>query len=206
MENKKVIIAVEISDVLRDNLSQLEYTYNKYINNIIDLSKNPVTSPNLIESFPMPSIDELNKFMYEEAALEIFGHADERENNLINKFNLFIMDMTDLYGHEVIITSREVMTAIPATLFFLSKTRCQCETIKFSKTYEEQWNNVDILITANPEVLKCKPEGKVAIKVNTTYNKDSQSDYQISTLFDIINNDEYIEKIITNNLTNKNNG
>jgi hypothetical protein len=199
-------LGIDINDILRDNLSQLEYTYNKYINNIIDLSKNPVTSFNLIEHFPMSSVEELNRFMYQEAALEIFGHAYERENNLINRFNLYIMDMTDFYGHEVIITSREVMTAIPSTFFFLSKTRCQCETIKFVKTYEEQWNSVDILVTANPEVLKCKPEGKIAIKVNTTYNKDSQGDYQINSLFDIMNDEQYIEKIITNNLTSKNNG
>lgn len=196
-------IGIEINDVIRDFISQLEYTYNKYIDGPdINIEKNPVRSFNLIEHFPFDNIGELNKFLYHDAALEIFGHADEVEHNLINRLNLFVMDMRDLYGHEVILISREVMRAIPATLFFLSKTACMVETIKFSQTHEALWDGVDVLITANPETLKCQPTGKVSVKVNRTYNIESNSDYNINSLLDFMTNDILREKIITTKLIN----
>jgi hypothetical protein len=195
-------IGINLNEVLRDFIGQVEYTYNKYIlegedDVDIDIEENPVTSFDLIKHFPFDSVEELNKFLYEEAALEIFGHADELYHNLINQLNYFIMDMKDLYGHEVIIISREVMTAIPSTLFFLSKTSCKCENIKFVETYEKQWDEVDILITANPEVLKCKPEDKISVKVEASYNQDVKGDFNVGKLFEVIIEDSpLLEKII----------
>jgi hypothetical protein len=195
-------IGIAINDVLRDFLSQIEYTYNKYIEDAdIDISENPVTSFNLIEHFPFESVEEMNKFLYQEAALEIFGHADELHHNLINQLNLTIMDLKVLEGHEVILISREVMTAIPSTLFFLSKTSCKCETIKFVEKYEDQWDYVDILITANPNALNCRPSNKISVKVKTTYNENVRADYEIDTLFDFMKDEALREKIITTKLT-----
>lgn len=226
MNKKKVRIGIDINDVIRDFLGQLEYTYNKYIvekqeyesvgelkvinhdelretdDRYVNIDKNPVKTFNLIEYFPFESVEQLNKFMYQEAALEIFGHADELHKNIINQLNLFIMDMKDLYGHEIILISREVMTAIPSTLFFLSKTSCKCETIKFVKTYEDQWKDVDILITANPSVLNTRPGDKISVKVKTSYNENVNADYEIKTLFEFMLDDSLRQKIITTKLTN----
>ena len=225
MKNKNLTIGIAINDVLRDFLGQFEYTYNKYIvenpepeggvlevinheelretdDRYINIDKNPITSFNLIEHFPFENVEAMNNFLYREAALEIFGHADELHPNLINQLNMFIMDMKDLEGHEVVIISREAITAIPSTLFFLSKTSCKCENIKFVTSYADQWNDVDILITANPTVLNNRPSDKISVKVNTTYNENVSADYEIETLFDFMTDDALRKKIITTKLTN----
>lgn len=193
------IIGIDPNDVIRDFTGQIEYTYNKYINTgeDINIEKKPLETFDLIKYFPFDTTEELNKFLYQDAALEIFGHADELETNLIVKLNMFIMDMIDLYGHEVVIISRETTSAIPATLFFLSKTACKCKNIKFVTSHKEQWDGIDILITANPEVLKTKPENKTAIKLNRTYNVDSESDYQINSLFELFEELNFINNIIS---------
>ena len=197
MDNNKVVLGIGLNEVIRNFLSQIEYTYNKYIEGAdINIEANPVTSFNLIEHFPFKSTEELNKFLYRDAALEVFGHADELEHNLINRLNLFIMDMKDLYGHEVILVSREAMTAIPATFFFLSKTACKCETVKFYQAYADEWNDVDILITANPYALNTKPTGKVSVKVNTSYNAGVKADFEINSLFDLMNDDKMLNDVI----------
>jgi hypothetical protein len=44
------------------------------------------------------------------------------------------------------------------------------------------WNEVDILLTANPELLLEKPHDKIVVKYNTNYNKQIDSEYEISSL------------------------
>jgi hypothetical protein len=44
------------------------------------------------------------------------------------------------------------------------------------------WNQVDILLTADPILLLEKPVGKIVVKYNTSYNKHINSDYEIYSL------------------------
>jgi hypothetical protein len=44
------------------------------------------------------------------------------------------------------------------------------------------WNQIDILLTADPNLLLEKPVGKTVIKFNTPYNKHIESEYEISSL------------------------
>jgi hypothetical protein len=69
----------------------------------------------------------------------------------------------------------------PSTFFFLSKTGCKIENIRFVTDYAKKWDGIDVLITANPKALESKPEGKISIKVNASYNKNV-SDYEIDSL------------------------
>ena len=57
---------------------------------------------------------------------------------------------------------------------------------------------VDVLITANPKALAAKPEGKIAVKVNASYNKDSEADFEIDNIIDIFDNEENFYEIINN--------
>ncbi len=147
------------------------------------------------------SVDEMNKFIYDEAALEIFGHADQTDNNLMNKFNMFHMDIKDDEEHEIEIVSREVNKSIPSTLFFLSKLSCRAEKIRFVKNYNEYWDNIDVLITANPIALESKPEGKLSIKINTSYNKDSKSDFELDSIIEFMTDEDLREKILNTKIT-----
>jgi hypothetical protein len=195
-----MIIGISINEVLRDQIGQFIYTYEKYIQKT-DIKEPEVTTTNFMDFFPFDSIDEYNKFMYLEAPLEIFGHADLVSDGIMTHLNNFIMDTKDDGEHEIVITSKEVNRSIPATFFFLSKTGCRIENINFVQDAVDEWKNVDILITANPEALKNKPNGKISVKVKAPYNQNIIGDYEIDTILDFIKDENLRNKILNTKIT-----
>ena len=125
---------------------------------------------------------ELNQFLYENASLEVFGQADITYDGIMTRFNTFLMDIEDDSDHKVILVGREANVSIPSTYFFLSKTICKIKDIKFYHDHENLWDDVDVLISANPDVLAARPDNKVSIKVETTYNKESEANVTIKKL------------------------
>jgi hypothetical protein len=188
-------IGITLDEVLRDFIYQFAYTYEKYIDKI-DIKKNPVDTFDLINHFKFNSIDELNKFLYIEASLEIFGHADQLHDNIMKDFNQFLGDIKDEEEHEVEIVSREVKKSIPATLFFLSKLACEADKIRFVKNHIDKWDNVDVLITANPKALENKPKDKISVKIKSSYNKDVKADYELDSIVEFFKNEDLREKIL----------
>lgn len=193
-------IAISINEVLRSYIEQLVYTYDKYIAPC-DLTVNDVTNFNLIEFFKFDDINKLNSFLYLEAPLEIFGHADQMSDGLMNQFNHFLMDIKDDEEHVVELVSREIDKSIPSTYFFLSKTGCKADKLRFVKQNADEWGDADILITANPIALENKPSGKISVKVKTSYNTSSTADFEIESILDIIKDIELREKILSTTIT-----
>jgi hypothetical protein len=193
-------IGISLNEVLRDFIGQFAYTYEKYIGPI-DILKNPVSDFDLLNHFKFDSVDELNKFLFLEASLEIFGHADQLHENIMNQFNMFLMDIKDEEEHEVIITSKEVAKSIPSTYFFLSKLGCKADKINFVPNFEDTWDNIDLLITANPVALESKPEGKISVKINASYNKDSKADFELDSILDFIKDENLRDKILNTKIT-----
>jgi len=194
------VIGVEINEVLRDFIGQLTYTYEKYIGEL-NLKEGDVKNLNLIEYYKFNSINDMNKFIYTEAALEIFGHADQLHDNLMNDFNMFLMDIKDDEQHTIQLISREADKAIPSTLFFLSKLGCRAENIRFVSTFEEQWEGIDILISANPTALSLKPDGKMTIKIKSSYNEFVDADFEFESILEFINDETLINKILNSEIT-----
>ena len=193
-------IGITINEVLRDFIGQLTYTYDRYIGPI-DIKEGDVTNFNLIEFFKFDDINKMNSFIYLEAPMEIFAHADQLSDGLMTHFNSFISEMKDDGEHQIQIVSREVNKAIPSTLFFLSKTACMATDIKFVSNYIDKWNDVDVLITAHPETLKLKPTGKISVKVNASYNADVVADYTIDSILDFIRDEELRNRILNTKIT-----
>ena len=188
-------IGISIDGVLRNFIAQFIYTYDKYINKT-DIEESDVTSMNLLEFFEFKDLDSLNKFIYSEAPLEIFGHADQVSDGIVNQFNNFLLDMDYDGEHEIELVSREVDKSIPATFFFLSKTGARPTNIRFVKTHADEWNSLDVLITAHPKTLAEKPSGKISVKVKTQYNNNSNSDYEIDSLSEFMLNENLRLKIL----------
>ena len=156
----------------------IELNENIEVNNFEYKILSPVTSLNLVSHFSFPSKDELYSFMYEEYTMELFGHAPSTEMLSFNLLNDIYYNLRDTY--DLMIVSDEIGRSKPSSLFFLSKFGCLVEKVFFYSeiTKNNMLDEVDILLTANPDLLLNKPD-------NTDYNKNIKSEYEISSLSDL---------------------
>jgi len=210
-------IGIEINGVLRDTIGKFTQLYEKHMIDEddhdgktfeLDMSGNTeelvskedfeykilsdVTSLNLMDHFRFNDEDELYHFMYEDFAMQIFGHAGSTETFTFNDLNDLYLKYRD--NNELLIVSDEMGKSKPASLFFLSKFGCQVEKIKFysNLTKNSMLGEVDVLLTANPDLLLEKPKDKIVVKYNTIYNKNVDCEYEISTLKEF---DEILQKL-----------
>ena len=210
-------IGIEINGVLRDTIGKFTQLYEKHMIEEkdsdsktfdIDMSGNTeelvsaeefeykilsdVTSLDLMEHFRFNDENELYSFMYEDFVMQIFGHAGSTETFTFNDLNDIYIKYRDT--DELLIISDEIGKSKPSSLFFLSKFGCLLEKIKFysNSTLNSVWDEVDVLLTSNPNLMVNIPKDKTVVKYKTNYNKDINCDYEIETLkqFNII-----IEKI-----------
>jgi hypothetical protein len=124
--------------------------------------------------------------------MQIFGHAGSTETFTFNDLNEVYIKHRD--NNELLIVSDEMGKSKPASLFFLSKFGCLLEKVKFysNTTINTLWDEVDVLLTANPDLIVNHPKDKVVVKFLTAYNKNVNSDYEIKSLKEF---DEIIEKL-----------
>jgi len=204
-------IAIDLNGVLRDTIGKITQVYDKHMmNEVLEVDESskifsnsgdtewelvetenikfdygyslPVTSLNLREFFKFKDDDEYYSFMYEEFPMQIFGHAGSTEMSSFNDLNDFYISNRDNF--RISIVSDEIGKSKPATLFFLSKFGCLIEELKFfnETTKNLMWDEIDILLTANPDLLLNKPDNKIVIKFETEYNKDIQTDLIIKSI------------------------
>ena len=185
-------IAIEVDGVLRDTLKKISEVYEKwYIENPYkdDEEKGEIYSEleslDIMKHLKFKDEDELYNFLYKEYTMEIFGHSGSVEYNGMNDLNDFYLDMREI--HDIIIVSDDMGKSKPASLFFLSKFGCLIENVKFysESTINSLWSSVDILLTANPNLLLNHPNSITVIKYETTYNKDIESTHTITTIKDL---------------------
>jgi hypothetical protein len=200
-------IGIEINGVLRDTIGKFTQLYEKHMIDEnddenksfeLDISGNTeeivstekfeykilsdVTSLNLMDHFKFNNEDDLYEFMYEDFAMQIFGHAGSTETFTFNDLNDIYFKYRD--NNELVIVSDEMGKSKPASLFFLSKFGCLLEKVKFysNSTKNSMWDEIDILLTANPDLILNKPKNKIVVKYNTMYNKNVSCEYEINTL------------------------
>ena len=163
----------------------IELNENVEVNNFEYKVLSPVTSLDLRSHFSFPSKDDLYSFMYEEYTMELFGHAPSTEMLSFNLLNDIYYNLRDTY--DLMIVSDEIGRSKPSSLFFLSKFGCLVEKVFFYSeiTKNNMLDEVDILLTSNPDLLLNKPDNKIIIKFITDYNKNIKSEYEISSLSDL---------------------
>ena len=181
-ESKDKTYEIEFSG---DTDEVIEINENSEVINFEYKILSPVTSLDLGSHFSFPSKDELYSFMYEEYTMELFGHAPSTEMLSFNILNDVYYNLREKY--DLMIVSDEIGRSKPSSLFFLSKFGCLLETILFYSeiTKNVMWDNIDILLTANPDLLLNKPDNKIVIKFITEYNKHIKSEYEIMSLSDL---------------------
>jgi len=189
-------VAIEINGVLRDTLKKIQQEYEKwYIDNPFkeesDFEYKVISELNSLEitkHLTFKDDNELYDFLYKEHTMEIFGHSGSVEMTSMNDLNDFYLDIREL--HDVLIVSDEIGKSKPASLFFLSKFGCLIETIKFYSEVtinNSLWDSVDVLLTANPNLLLNYPKDKLVIKYETNYNMDIECDNTIKSIKELKN-------------------
>ena len=200
-------IGIDVNGVLRNTIEKFTQVYQKHnIENIndalgqtftLDESGNteeqvfdsfkyemnlPVKSLNLTEHFKFQNNEEYFSFLYEDFPMEIFGHAPSTEISTFYDLNSIYYDLRD--QHDFIVVSDEIGKSKPATLFFLSKFGCEIERVIFFNTYtvDSMWNDIDILLTANPNLLLNHPKDKKLIKYETEYNENVMVENKIKKI------------------------
>lgn len=170
---------IEFSGETEDIISLEENNEVKYFDYKI---KSDVTSLNLLEHFSFPSKEDLYSFMYEDYTMELFGHAPSTEMNTFNLLNDMYYNLRDKY--DLLIVSDEIGKSKPSSLFFLSKFGCLIEKILFYSeiTKNKMFDEVDILLTSNPNLLLNKYDDKILIKFETDYNKQIPCNFTIKSL------------------------
>lgn len=202
-------IGIEINGVLRDTIGKFKQIYEKeYLGAEVietpsqiyslDSSGNTeeilplkpfkyeiiseVDSLELENHFSFQSKEELYSFMFEEYVMELFGHAPSTEYTTFNDLNDLYLKIRD--NHELIIISDEIGKSKPASLFFLSKFGCLLEKVVFysNSTINSMWDEIDLLLTANPNLLLNHPSNKHVTKFETVYNKNINSEHSILSI------------------------
>jgi hypothetical protein len=188
-------IGIEINGVLRDTLKKIQQEYEKwYIENPFKEETefkyeviSELTTLDIMSHLSFKDKDELYDFLYKEHTMEIFGHSGSVEMASMNDLNDFYLDVRD--SHDILIVSDEIGKSKPASLFFLSKFGCLIENVKFYSeiTINSMWDSIDVLLTANPNLLLNIPQDKLVIKYETSYNSDVNCQYSIKNLKELKN-------------------
>jgi hypothetical protein len=185
-------IGVEINGVLRNTLGKIEQTYQKFMIDKTDGIEDgddfeykityPINTLDLKNHFSFKDDEEIYSFLYEEFPMEIFGHSQSTEYSTFNDLNELYIRMRN--DNDFIIISDEIGKSKPASLFFLSKFGCEFEKVKFysNSTINSMWDEIDVLLTANPALLLNHPSDKKVIKYETDYNSDVESEHKINTI------------------------
>ena len=193
-------VAIEIDGVLRDTFAKLEQIYQKFLIDELDLVdedfkfeiKKPFDTKDFTNHFVFKNEEEFVTFVYEEFAMEIFGHSPSSElTTFIDLKDLQINHQNEI---EWVLISEQIGKTKPATLFFISKFGCDVDKVVFfnKKTIDKIWDEFDILVASSPNLLS-NTDTKPTIKYERTYNSNIDVQYTITNLKEL---ESTLKKII----------
>ena len=193
-------IALTLDDVLRNKRQQIFKIYQKYIDSSFNPKEHDLTTNNYQEILGFETKEEYQRFLYEDYVFEIFAEADAVEKMLDKKFNLWTLSVGDQDDLDepidfIITNPFEFNASIGFTHFFLSKMATRVRETYFPLDSSTIWDRCDVLITAEPKLIKERPEGKKVIKIETDYNKDLAADLTYKSLSELIEDKEIIKKL-----------
>jgi hypothetical protein len=185
-----------LNEDLPDNISPLEYQVDPKTGEapVDHMAFRPETEK-------IPARDVYKRFLYQDFCLEIFGMATTMYGNCGKDIEKFYMKYKDQF--EISYVSVENFFTISPTLFFLSKTGSRIMNYNFVEEEKDVWDKVDILITANPELIKTVPEGKKVVKIIRPFNEELKGadfeEYNVVNLIEVYERNDDGEIIETKN-------
>lgn len=191
-------IAIDLNDVIRAYTAQFASYYKKNIDRTFDIDDLDIWTNDLYQIFPFESKSKYLEFIYNDYAYEIHGCAQVMEKNLASRLADWCKEIQNLdeVPELCIVSTGEYDKTIGSTHFFLSKIASKIrETHLLLNADNKVWELCDVLITANPDLLLSKPEDKISVKIETTYNVDIESDFKYEGLSKFLNDSEIIINI-----------
>lgn len=203
-------IAVELNNIVRDFNSQVLKYYRKEIDPSFDDSKIDLKVTNLLDELPFKNQAERNTFKQIDFPYELYGCAKTTSKHL----HVNLSDWLDENeGVEVTYFSiGESNLMIQSTYFFLSK-GSRVKTMKFIDNPKEIWDDHDVVVTLNKEIVNSKPSDKKVIVIKKNDNEDLQkkADVVYEKFIEILADKDLYKKLVCsrpkisfkNKLTNK---
>lgn len=194
-------IAIELNHVYRAINTQILKYYQKGIDENFD--EFDEIKPEEVEIEKMLNFEndkQKYNFMFIDYPFEIFGCGKTVDNDLPAYFNEWLENLSDEDDetYEVMFFSiNEKDLSIQSSYFFLAKTGTRCRKVIFPKDSSEIWNEADVVITVNENVINTKKDNKKSILIKKDYNENlvSKSDFVYNSLIDIINDKDFLNKI-----------
>lgn len=190
-------IGIDLNDVVRAYTFQFAAYYKKAIDRTFDVDEVDVWTNDLKEVFPFKDKRTFLEFVYQDYPYELYGSAATTSKGLSSRFSDWCREIENM--DEVpdlcIVSTGEYDKTIGSTHFFLNKLASKVRETHLLFKVDDVWDKCDVLITANPDLLELKPEGKVSVKIDTSYNIESKSDFEFNEFIDFLNDQEILTKI-----------
>ena len=197
-------IAIDINDVIRDNMFQFRYIYQKYVDSTFEIDLNDIDTYNMLDHYPFEDESELNQFKYLDYPFELYGRAEACDKRLPFALNDYLektLKDLDEVPNVILFSPFEIGLTIQSTFSFLSARTIRAREIYFPIDSMTIYDRADVVITAQPSLIENCPENKTVIKVTKPYNKEIETKYSFDSMMDIINDpNETLIKIIENKI------
>ena len=194
-------IAIDLNDVVRDFSANFVRYYIEGYDRKFDLSDFEFWTNDYSVLFPFKSKQSYNNFIYNDYAFELYGKCGvctrglEQELNNWTEQTLKDID-TDENIEPLFVSSMEYGLSIGNTYFFISKLGTKIREVYLPLDSSTIWDKCDVLITANPQLIENKPEGKKVIKIKTDYNNEAKADFTYNNFSDFLYKPENTENLL----------
>lgn len=190
-------IAIDLNDVVRAYTAQFASYYKKNIDRSFDIDDLDIWTNDLKEIFPFESKQKYLEFLYNDYAYEIHACAQTMDKNMGSRLTDWCNELQDLdeVPELCIVSTGEYDKTIGSTYFFLSKIASKIRETRLFLKEDNVWDCCDVLVTANPALLTIKPEGKISVKINASYNEELGSDFKYDSFVDFMGDTDIIDTI-----------
>lgn len=189
-------IAIDLNDVVRDYSRNFVKYFKKGINHSFNEEDVEFYTNDMQQLLPFSSDEQYRRFVYEDYPFELYSKCPAVEQNLPRDLNEWIEFSLPSEDVEIMfISPMECDLTIQSTYSFLAKIGSRVREVYFPVDSTTVWDKCDVLITANPRFFQNKIDGKKIIKINKEYNKDYTANLSYNSLMDIINDNNFLNKI-----------
>lgn len=193
-------IAIDLNDVVRDFSANFLKCYIEGYNRAFDLEDFEFWDVDMSVVFPFSSERSYHDFIYNNYAFNLYGRCGCCSSSLTSDLNEWTeKTIKELKSDESVdimfVSTKEYGLSIASTYYFISKLGSKVREVFMPSVSSEIWDRCDVLITANPNLLGMKPEGKISVKIEQEYNKESESDYTYKSFKSFLKDVENTEKL-----------